>query len=111
VPPPSAQGGAASTATPLVVQGIATVLAPNAFGEFRAFPAVVASFVAVGAPVLIGDAVAVPVVVVGLGSVPPPADVGQIRGEWPQTNGGGWGSAAGLEWPQTSDIDEWELVP
>jgi hypothetical protein len=80
----------------------------------------------IGAPILIGNAFAFPAVVVGIGNVPPPSDVGQIRGEWPQSDGGGWGSSAAAEWPQTEAADwestaadewpqtndeEWELVP
>jgi hypothetical protein len=54
---------------------------------------------------------ALPATVAGIGQVPPPADVGQLRGAWPQSSDGGWGSGDGVEWPQTADIEEWELVP
>ena len=94
VPAPNAVGGTASTATPSTVQGVASIPTPTAYGAFGAFPATVAGSAAITTPTGTGDGVAHPVSIAAIGNVPPPSDVGQIRGEWRQTNGASWGPAA-----------------
>jgi hypothetical protein len=91
-----------------------------------AFPLEIAGIASIPLAIPTGTAVAHPVATAGIGQVPPPSDVGQIRGEWPQHNGGGWGSSSATEWPQSDGGDwetgtaaewpqhndeEWELVP
>jgi hypothetical protein len=92
------------------VAGIGSVPPAIAVVSNTALPLAVIGIAQIPLAISRGDATATPAPVLTVGIVLPPGDVGQLRGAWPQTNGGGWGSSSGAEWPQTHD-EEWELVP